>query len=300
MKLSLLGTAALLSSPSLARAFSLPPQHHHHRQPIITLKRTGPLFSEPSDTSNDDWDEIVDIDIVEEEEKSTAATTSTTVDENAVVTNLMDLMPSAATADVSAETRAAINEALYQMEKLNPTKETTVSPLLNGIWDLRYAGGYSSEGALASPTRQLALFLYSGGYSPALFVLSTLQKLLPGNVVELKNLEVTISRSQPRVEGLVKFSIANGAFVGTAKVTSRLETMSTVRMKETYESASFQEFTPVEIPQFLQYSRDVYVTYVDDDLLIVRDASGVPEVLVRKNKEFPSWDHGPEPDAADL
>ena len=38
----------------------------------------------------------------------------------------------------------------------------------------------------------------------------------------------------------------------------------------------------VDLPQAAQYSRDLYVTYVDEDLLVVRDASGVPEVLVRK------------------
>jgi hypothetical protein len=270
--------------------------------PWATAPRFGTLLhSEPSDTSSDDWtDEIVDIDgeddIFSEETSSTA--TATAPREEVIVTNLMDLMPATATADVSAETRAAINEALYQLEKLNPTKETTVSPLLNGIWDLRYAGGYSSEGALASPTRQIALFLYSGGYSPALFLLTIIQKLLPGQLVELQNLEISISRSQPRVEGTVQFRIGNGSFTGKAKVTSRLETMSSVRMKETYESASFQDSNAIEIPPFLQYSRDIYVTYVDADLLIVRDASGIPEVLVRKEKVFP-FGHGPEPSELD-
>ena len=54
----------------------------------------------------------------------------------------------------------------------------------------------------------------------------------------------------------------------------------------------------VELPEQIRYSRDMYVTYVDGDLLIVRDGSGVPEVLVRKEKTFvENW--GTEPSDVD-
>jgi hypothetical protein len=66
--------------------------------------------------------------------------------------------------EVSESDRAVINEVILKLEALNPTVDPALSPLLNGEWELRYSGGYSSEGALQSPTRQLALFLYSGGY----------------------------------------------------------------------------------------------------------------------------------------
>jgi hypothetical protein len=68
--------------------------------------------------------------------------------------------------------RATINEAIYQLEALgsgsggSTNTPVTSSPLLNGVWELKYVGGYTLDGALPSPTRQLALFLYSGGYSP--------------------------------------------------------------------------------------------------------------------------------------
>ena len=55
-----------------------------------------------------------------------------------------------------------MNELLYKLERTNPTEEAAASPLLNGVWELVYNGGYS-DGLLASPTRQLALFLYAGG-----------------------------------------------------------------------------------------------------------------------------------------
>ena len=52
-----------------------------------------------------------------------------------------------------------------------------------------------------------------------------------------------------------------------------------------------------ELPQQLQYSRLLFITYLDDDLLVVRDDTGVPEILFRKEKEFPLSEG--EPSSAD-
>lgn len=107
-----------------------------------------------------------------------------------VVSSIMDYLPSslASSGEISASDRASINEAILKLEALNPTEDPVYSPLLNGVWNLRYAGGYS-ESKIPSPTRDLALFLYSGGYSPGLFALSLAQKL-PSQLVELGELEI--------------------------------------------------------------------------------------------------------------
>ena len=47
--------------------------------------------------------------------------------------------------------------------RILPTPEPVLS-LLNGVCTLKYLGGYDSTQTLPSPTRPLALFLYSGGY----------------------------------------------------------------------------------------------------------------------------------------
>jgi hypothetical protein len=103
----------------------------------------------PSDTSPDPFLEV----------KSERITTDT----EAMVSNVLDTIPSTL-GEVSESDRAVINEVILKLEALNPTVDPALSPLLNGEWELRYSGGYSSEGALQSPTRQLGLFLYSGGY----------------------------------------------------------------------------------------------------------------------------------------
>lgn len=68
-----------------------------------------------------------------------------------------------------------------------------MSPLLNGVWELHYAAGYEADWALPSRTRQLALILYSGGYSPDLFALNLANKL-PSVLVDVGDLEISISR----------------------------------------------------------------------------------------------------------
>jgi len=230
------GSASRTSFRKNAAAFS---------RASTTVRRR--MSDEPSDTSGDYY-EYQDVVTVESEEYEPSQG-------EALVSNVMDLMPSELGSGISSETRAAINEALLKLESLNPTKSPTVSPLLNGVWSLRYASGYASEGALPSPTRDIALFLYSGGYSPGIFALSLAQKI-PAAFVDVGDLEITISRSQPRIEASVDVK-AFGMPESSVKVTARLEVESDVRMRETYESAVVMGQT-VNIPEALQYSRDLY------------------------------------------
>uniref|UniRef100_A0A7S0F811 Plastid lipid-associated protein/fibrillin conserved domain-containing protein n=1 Tax=Pseudo-nitzschia arenysensis TaxID=697910 RepID=A0A7S0F811_9STRA len=243
----------------------------------------------PSDTSSDpfyDDDEIV----VESEE-------FTSTESEVLVTSVFDLIPDSVGLVPSEEKRAEINEVLLKLEALNPTPQPATSPLLNGVWELNYAGLYSSEGSLSSPTRQLALFLYSGGYSPGLFTLQ-LAKQLPSNLVDIVGPpEITISREAPRVEGQVTLKTLLGGESST-KVKSNLEVVSDIRLRETYESATVLGGQVVDLPGFMQYTRDIYVTYLDEDLLVIRDGSGVPELLIRKEKSFTrNW--GDEPTTVD-
>ena len=245
------------------------------------------FMSEPSDTSSDSEEDLDYVTVESEPYEPTA--------EEALVSNVLDLMPTGTLGEASPETRNAISEALYKLEAVNPTSNPTMSPLLNGVWELRYAGGYSPEWALASPTRQLALFLYSGGYSPGLFALGLAQKL---PLVDVGALEITISRDQPRVEATVKVKAGMMESAESAvSVKARLQTESDIRLRETYESASVMDQN-INLPTLLQYQRDIFVTYLDEDLLIVRDASGVPEILIRKEKVF-SRNWGTEPTDAD-
>jgi len=220
----------------------------------------------PSDSSSEEM-----IDVVSE-------TVEPTPSDN-IITSILDDLPTDSMT-TTKETRASINEALLKLECMNPTEDPTSSPLLNGVWALKYSGGYDNEWALNSPTRQIALFLYSGGYSPGLFALS-LANSLPSGLVELGDLEIAISREQPRIEAKIDVTLFGGAS-NQVIVKAGLDTRSDVRMTETYEAASLLGQN-VDLPQAVQYARDLYVTYLDEDILVVRDGSGVPEILMRKN-----------------
>ena len=147
----------------------------------LSMSDEGADYDYPSDSSSEehyDTDKTVDVESTEPNELE------------ALVDSVFDVLPGVSDSlEVDSDTRAAINEALLKLERVNPTDEPAYSPLLNGIWTLRYAGGYSNDWTLPSPTRQLALFLYSGGYSPGLFALSLAQKL-PSALVELGELQI--------------------------------------------------------------------------------------------------------------
>mmetsp|Transcript_15666 Transcript_15666/g.21456 ORF Transcript_15666/g.21456 Transcript_15666/m.21456 type:complete len:268 (-) Transcript_15666:155-958(-) len=232
----------------------------------VAIRMSDEYFDQPSDSSSD---ELVDVEATEVEQTELGG----------VVTSVLDELPSDISFDVNADTRAKINEALLKLEALTPTEDPTSSPLLNGVWSLKYAGGYSSDWALQSPTRQLALFLYSGGYSPGLFALSLASKLPPA-ICEVGDLVISISRDQPRIEANIKVKFFGGQ-ENEISVKADLKTISGVRMTEEYASATVLG-NDINLPDAARYSRDLYITYVDEDILVVRDASGVPEILVRK------------------
>jgi hypothetical protein len=98
-----------------------------------------------------------------------------------MISKLFELLPNPSfirNLEKDETTRSTMNELIVKLEKrmsTSPTTSTgtssslswTTSPLLNGVWELRYVGGYTPKAPFnISPTRQLALFLYSGGYSP--------------------------------------------------------------------------------------------------------------------------------------
>jgi hypothetical protein len=97
------------------------------------------------------------------------------------------------------------------------------------------------------------------------------------------------------VEGrvAVRSSLFGGASV---LIRERLDAVSELRLRETYHSLTVLG-RDVALPETLQYSRELYVTYVDGDLLVIRDASGVPAFFFRKRRTSRNW--GTEPTSVD-
>ena len=162
--------------------------------------------------------------------------------------------------------RASVNELLLRLEALNPTPMPAYSPLLNGAWE----------------------FLWTGGISPGILGLQLASRLssYASGAVEVGETVLTISRAQPRVE--VKTSIKVFGRENAITIRTKLEPASELRLDETYTEASMGSLRVPFPDQEQIFRRPLFVSYLDDDLLVVRDGFGAPDVLVRKDKAFVS------------
>lgn len=174
------------------------------------------------------------------------------------------------------EYRTQINEMLYQLESRNPTLYPTTSPLLNGDWEFKYLPGIA-PGPVPSPTREIALFMYAGGYTPGKFIFDISNKL-PSSLIDISGTKISISATQPRGKISASVKVFNSSF--PVELRTSIEAESDVRMKETYLDAEAVG-RDITIPAQLRTERVFYITYLDEDLLISRDESGTPDVLYR-------------------
>lgn len=163
--------------------------------------------------------------------------------------------------------KAVMGEILLALEARNPTQSPATSPLLNGKWKVLYATG-------ASPgLKALTLLLKGAKQAP--------KSPSGADLIDVQDAFVTISAEQPRVEASVRTRVLS--IENTGRLSSRLEPESAVRLLETYESAESEWPSTLKLPfqSPLQYSRSVLVSYLDDELLVLRDTAGRPDVLMR-------------------
>lgn len=171
-------------------------------------------------------------------------------------------------------TRTEINEMVLRLEKLNPTSDPATSSLLNGEWEVLYAGGIAPGPLFAQAI---------GSLPPAL-----------SSAVDLSSVKLAISREQPRVSATAMLQL--GRIDARVQVQYRLEAESGFRLLETYETGTV-EAAPLNfaLPRLMgssakllekAVSRPIFITYLDDELLISRDAIGGFDLLVRKEKAF--------------
>jgi len=229
--------------------------------------------------------------------------------------NLTSLLPSqpSPASSIPTSTKTAINEAILSLERTSPTESPAESPLVNGVWTLKYSAGYPS------PLKN-KISLPIPGSSPGLYLVAALQKLeslnpLSSKVLSVGDVEVTInSGPNPRVTSALSLDVADGRFDVKILVKSDLDAVgeSGNRLKEVYRKAavatdgSSDSASDLVLPEFLSYNREVFITYLDDSVMIVRDSNGAPEILVRKSYGDAAtgggmaWGFNDEPDSFDL
>ena len=79
------------------------------------------------------------------------------------------------------------------------------------------------------------------------------------------------------------------SFENTVKLACRLEAESAVRLVETYDAAE-SEYMSLKLPfqSPVEYKRSLLISYLDEEMLVVRDALGRPDVLMRV-EENSAW-----------
>uniref|UniRef100_A0A1J3D6X8 Putative plastid-lipid-associated protein 9, chloroplastic n=1 Tax=Noccaea caerulescens TaxID=107243 RepID=A0A1J3D6X8_NOCCA len=183
-----------------------------------------------------------------------------------------------------------VNERITSLERLNPTPRPTTSPYLEGRWSFEWFGS-NSPGSLAA---------------------RVISERFPSTFVSLSNMEIFIKDANAKATTNIKLlnMIENKVIVS-----SKLTVEGPLRMKEEYLEGMLESPTVIEeaVPEQLRgllaqatttlqqlpapvkdtlanglriplggtYQRFFMISYLDDEILIVRDTTGVPEVLTR-------------------
>ncbi|KAF7003998.1 hypothetical protein CFC21_019261 [Triticum aestivum] len=191
-----------------------------------------------------------------------------------------------------------VNERIVGLERLNPTPRPTTSPYLEGRWNIEWFGD-SSPGTFASKL---------------LFEYATISgcKRSPTSVAHFTGLDVVIRDGYCKISSNVKLlNTIQNRFV----LTTQLSVEGPIRMKEEYVEAFLEtpkiseETLPeqlkgllgqtagalqqlpasirdavsegVKLPLNGMYQRLFMISYLDEEILIIRDAAGAPDVLTK-------------------
>ncbi|XXG64054.1 hypothetical protein AAC387_Pa05g2111 [Persea americana] len=183
-----------------------------------------------------------------------------------------------------------VNERITSLERLNPTPRPTTSPFLEGRWN----------------------FEWCGAGSPGLFAARFLFERLPSTIANLLGMDVLVKEGYAKATANLKiFNSIESKFI----LTTKLSVEGPLRMKEEYvegvletptisEAAvpeqlkgalgqaanSLQQLPPLikdavgnglKIPLSGTFQRMFMISYLDEEILIIRDTAGVPDVLTK-------------------
>jgi len=207
----------------------------------------------------------------------TAAVHATAADPTVLKDSLLSIV-AGGEVDQDSTQQQELAELVLGLSAINPTPSPARSKLINGVWEVVYSqmpGG----GLLDSPTRPIALSLYATGFSPA--VLASGLAKLPFDAASIGPVRVTIRSAdagQPRITTETKVSVFGAE--QPLQLRANLLTRSDVCMREEFVEATLLGQRSL-LPGPLAYSRSLYITYLDEELLVMRDDGGLANVLKR-------------------
>lgn len=183
-----------------------------------------------------------------------------------------------------------VNERITGLERLNPTPRPTTSPFLEGRWN----------------------FEWFGPGTPGLFAARLIFENFPSSLANLSKLDVVIKDGNAKITANTRYlnSIESKIILST-----KLSVEGPLRMKEEYVEGVLVSPTVIEervpeqikgalgqalnalqqlpvpirdavasglkVPLSGSIQRLFMISYLDEEILIIRDTAGMPEVLTR-------------------
>ncbi|XP_058771320.1 probable plastid-lipid-associated protein 13, chloroplastic [Vicia villosa] len=199
--------------------------------------------------------------------------------------------------------RIDVNERITSLERLNPTPRPTTSPFLEGRWK----------------------FEWFGPGSPGLFAARVIFENFPSSLANLSKMDVFIKDGNAKITANTTFlnSIESSIILST-----KLSVEGPLRMKEEYVEGTLVSPTVLEdrVPEQLKgalgqavnvlqqlpaplrdalsnglkvplsgsFQRLFMISYLDEEILIIRNTTGIPEVLTKLETSPPLGESNPE------
>lgn len=186
--------------------------------------------------------------------------------------------------------RIDVNEKILNLERLNPTPRPTTSPALEGLWQFEWAGA-QSPGIVAARTLlgrfpsalasidSLTLLILDGSAQARGFlkIFNTVESSF--TLVTKLTVEGPLRLKEEYVEGLVATpTIPEGTIPPQFKGVFDQLVSAVQRLPDTIKEVLNGG---VKIPLNGTFTRELLVSYLDDEIMVARDKSGVPDVLQR-------------------
>ncbi|XP_047327368.1 probable plastid-lipid-associated protein 13, chloroplastic [Impatiens glandulifera] len=186
--------------------------------------------------------------------------------------------------------RIDVNERIIALERVNPTLRPTTSPFLEGRWN----------------------FEWFGSGTPGFFAAKLVFERFPSTLANIKKMDVFLKDGYAKITTTMRVLNSIDSKFG---ISSKLSIEGPLRMKEEYIEGLFEtpKIDEAALPEQLRgalnqavssvqqlplpirdviasglklplsgtYQRLFLISYLDEEILIIRDTSGVPEVLTR-------------------
>ncbi|KAI7997767.1 hypothetical protein ACSBR2_034002 [Camellia fascicularis] len=186
--------------------------------------------------------------------------------------------------------RIDVNERIIGLERLNPTPRPTTSPFLEGRWNFEWLGS-GSPGLIAAtfvfqrfPSTLANLskmdLVIKDGYGKITAIMRLLNSIESKFVLSTQfSVEGPLRMKEEYMEGVLELPTVDEETIPEQLRGAFGQAVSTVQQLPV--SIRDAMASGLKVPLSGTFQRLFIISYLDDEILIIRDSTGVPEVLTR-------------------